>query len=510
MTMNMSNERKNLIYAAFAVVVAGVFAALTFGHTTSNPIQKDGAQNIRAAYYLVHTGVMAGDKAETETPRPQMRREPLPIVVIAGFLLLHPAFSQPYTFAELLNGRLTETVKGVNAFWRFLVAIFLFMLCLELFSDRRVAAAMALICLASSESFFLSRPGIVDRMYTELPETALMLLASWSAVRFVRGKTMARALWLGVALGLLALCKTAFLYIGVGFIFLLLVTDRPTRFQASPGKSAWGSFLLTYAAIALAMFASIAPWIARNAIEFRNPQIASGTETTVLGIRMLMTEQPLRGALYLFSPSSVKTRVVGPLTGYTKDDLLPGGRLSQLSAVKEKKWELLKERMAAESYKGESGKWVKRAALDAAIQNPLRYVASIGVFAYKGMWFMSRAGALINLLVVLCFFGVFFGALFTRNQVLLAAFGLPAGLFFFISIFTHAMTRYNQAMTPFVILSVLWLIAALAREAYRRVPRVRNFVDRCARRLQPPSEAKSSSQRRPTVPTSSAETASRA
>ena len=123
---------------------------------------------------------------------------------------------------------------------------------------------------------------------------------------------------------------------------------------------------------------------------------------------------------------------------------------------------------------------------------------------------MSRAGALINLLVVLCFFGVFFGALFTRNQVLLAAFGLPAGLFFFISIFTHAMTRYNQAMTPFVILSVLWLIAALAREAYRRVPRVRNFVDRCARRLQPPSEAKSSSQRRPTVPTSSAETASRA
>ena len=66
-------------------------------------------------------------------PGPQMRREPLPIVAAAGFLLLHPAFGEPYTFAELLNGRLTETVKGVNAFWRFLAAIFLFMLCLELF-----------------------------------------------------------------------------------------------------------------------------------------------------------------------------------------------------------------------------------------------------------------------------------------------------------------------------------------------------------------------------------------
>ncbi len=79
-----------------------------------------------------------------------------------------------------------------------------------------------------------------------------------------------------------------------------------------------------------------------------------------------------------------------------------------------------------------------------SIENPLRYVASIPVFAYKGMWFMHRPGPLLNLLMLLCFFGVFFGALFTRNQVLLAAFGLPAGLFFFISIFTHALTRYNR------------------------------------------------------------------
>ena len=114
-------------------------------------------------------------------------------------------------------------------------------------------------------------------MYTELPEVAMMLLASWSAVRFVRDKTKARALWLGVALGLLALCKAAFLYIGLGFILLLLVTDRPKQFETSPGKPAWGNFLLTYALIAVAMFATIAPWIARNAVIFGNPQIASGT-----------------------------------------------------------------------------------------------------------------------------------------------------------------------------------------------------------------------------------------
>ena len=101
-----------------------------------------------------------------------------------------------------------------------------------------------------------------------------------------------------------------------------------------------------------------------------------------------------------------------------------------------------------------------------AIENPLRYIASIGVFAYKGMWFMARAGALLNLMFLTCFFGVFFWALFNRNQVLISAFGLPTGLFFFISFFSHALPRYNMAMTPFVILSVLWFLTTLGREAY--------------------------------------------
>ena len=109
-----------------------------------------------------------------------------------------------------------------------------------------------------------------------------------------------------------------------------------------------------------------------------------------------------------------------------------------------------------------------------------------------------------------CFFSLFLGALFTCRQDLVAAFGLPAGLFAFISTFTHALTRYNAAMTPFVIISVLWLIDAFVRRTYRRLPRFRNFVDRTTRSFQAPSDANNSSHRRPTVPTSSAETASRA
>jgi hypothetical protein len=502
----VSKRSATIAYWVFALVVASVFAFLTFGYTTQMPIIKDAAQNTRGAYHLVHEGVISFDKQASGTPVPQMRREPLPIVVTGAFLLLHPAFSQTYTIPELLDGRLTEAIKGVNAFWRFLAAIFVFLLCLELFPDRRVAAAMAVICIAVSEFFFFSRPGIVDRMYTELPEVALMLLASWSAVRYVRSKTKTRALLLGAALGLLALTKASFLYIGIGFVFLLLTVEIVERFRTHRGEHFWRMLLSTYALVTVAMLVTIAPWIVRNYVEFRSPQITAGTEGAVLGIRMLVVEQPLLGAIYFFSPAFMKTRIVGPLTGYTQQDLLPGGRLERLAAVKQDKWDILKRRMIEKDYRGPQNEWIKHAALDAAIENPLRYLASIAVFAYKGAWFMDRAGAQPNLLALLCFFGVFFTALFTRDQILLAAFGLPAGLFFFIAIFTHALTRYTSPMTPFVILSMLWLADALVRLAYRRVALFRDLVDRYAGAFQP---ASGSSESRPTVPTSRAETASR-
>ncbi len=507
----MFDRLKNNRYALFAVVVASIFAFRTFAYTTEMPIIKDAKQNVTAAYYLAHVGVIGGKRTESDDAAPQMYREPLPIVVTAAFLLLHPAFQQPYTVTELTNGSLAKTVKGVNALWRFLAAIFIFLLCTELFPDRRIAAAVALICLIVSEPLFFAISEIVDRMYTELPEVALMLLAAWCAVRFVRGKTKLRAIWLGVALGGLALTKTAFLYIGLCFIVLLLVTDRPKHFQTSPEKRAWSNLLPAYAVIALAMLATVAPWIARNYVAFGNPQIASGTEGQVLGIRMLLTEQPLLGQIYFYSPSDgLRKLLVGPLTGYTAEDLGPGGRLEQLAGMKQNKWDIVSQRIKAQDYQGTRNAWLKRSALDAAIQNPLRYIASIGVFAYKGMWFMTPAGALFNLAAFLCFFGVFFGALFTGRQYLVAAFGLPAGLFFFISTFTHALTRYNACMTPFVIISVLWLLIALFRRAYQQSPRFQKFADRWTRAVQAPSEAKSASQRRPTEPTSSAETASRA
>ena len=70
---------------------------------------------------------------------------------------------------------------------------------------------MAVICLIVSEPIFFAQPSIVDRMYTELPEVAFMLLSAWCAVRLAHAASTWRAIWLGIALGLLALTKVSFL-----------------------------------------------------------------------------------------------------------------------------------------------------------------------------------------------------------------------------------------------------------------------------------------------------------
>jgi hypothetical protein len=95
----MTNERFS--YLGFALVVSGSFAVLTFLYLTGMPIRADGGQNTLAAYYLVHSGVISTIKNETKTPKPTMAREPLPIVVTASFLLLHPSFNEPYAIADL-------------------------------------------------------------------------------------------------------------------------------------------------------------------------------------------------------------------------------------------------------------------------------------------------------------------------------------------------------------------------------------------------------------------------
>jgi hypothetical protein len=497
----MTAKQKKIAYLLLALCTAALLASITTTYTTSLPIIKDARQNVHSAYYLTHGGMISTD-GET----PSMRREPLPIIAVAALLMIHPDFSGTYGPDDLTDGRLNPSVKKINAFWRFLAVFFVFMLCWELFSGTALAALVSLTCIAISELVFFSRAGFVDRLYTELPASALLLIASWCAVRYVRQASLLSALYLGIALGALALTKAAFLYVGIAFVALLLVMDLVKTVREA--DKSWRSLATFYAIIVLAFAGTLAPSLVRNHIQFGTAQIAEGGEL-VLAVRALLTEQPLLGGLYAYSPGKLKKHLVGPLTGYKKADLKPGGRLHDLVTAKSRRNETFKQRMEADGFEGDRKEWLNQVAFAYIAQHPLRYVASIGVFAYKGMWFTTYGGFYFNPINVLLFVGVFIWALLSGNRTLVAAFGLSFGSYLFISVFTHALTRYNAPITPIVIIADLWLLIAITQMALKR-PLVQKIHHRLAGTLHGTSDARSLSHRQPTTVTSSSDTASRA
>ena len=231
-----------------------------------------------------------------------MRREPVPVLVAAALLLLHPSFEN-YKKADLENGPLTSTVKLANVFWEFLAALFIFLLCLELFQRPLVAGLGGLFTLAISDMTFLSTSQVIDTLLNELPGAALMLVASWCAVRFLREQTTGRAISMGIGMGLLALTKAAFLSIGIGFILLLAFIERRKLIYGTDTRSPW-QLTRSYALLVLAFLATVAPWIARNAINYGRPEMIAGRGEGILGVRMMLAELPSLGVLYASSSAA--------------------------------------------------------------------------------------------------------------------------------------------------------------------------------------------------------------
>ena len=140
----MSQNRLSALYICFAVLVSLWFAGNAPSHITDAALMYDSSQNAKIAYYLVHTGTYTSSKKEPHNPSKAMKREPVPVLAISAFLLLHPSFDARYKTVDLEKGRLTRTVKLVNVFWEFLAALFIFLLCLELFPNPIIAGVGAL------------------------------------------------------------------------------------------------------------------------------------------------------------------------------------------------------------------------------------------------------------------------------------------------------------------------------------------------------------------------------
>ena len=459
----------NRYYVSFALIIALFVGYLALGYITKAPLVSDNHQNIRIAYHLVHTGVWGYNSVETPAPRPQIRREPLPILGIAAVMIFDPAFNGTYKIADVAEGRLVTRIKIINVIWAALLTLAIFLLVGELFSYSYKGAIIALVTALPTAYFMSFR--YVDRMMTEVPASFFMLLAAWLGIRFVRNRSTKNAIALGIALGLLTLVKAAALYIGLCYIALLFLVQASRQ---SGGIA--GSFsrlnLIRYALIAVAMAATISPWVIRNIYTFRTPVVTS-RGGDILAFRALLTEQPFSVSLYLFTPESYRP-MVGKLLGGAPNS----EAIANFKGLKKARWDIYRERMAAagERYRGStrSGPWLSRQALGYFAEHPVRYALSGLLFGYRGIWFMNAAavpnfiamGAFLtwfNVLSFITFVALSIWALIRRDPVLVAFTGLAFGSFVFYSLLSHNIVRYSDPITPFVFISLYWWLDVILR-----------------------------------------------
>ena len=125
------------------------------------------------------------------------------------------------------------------------------------------------------------------------------------------------------------------------------------------------------------------------------------------------------------------------------------------------------------------------ARLLSVVNDPLNYLLSVGLFAYRGMWFMQPSGLAAQLdpltfcalsaVSLLCLLGVFFSGLIAGDRILVAAFGLAAVAFFVHAALSHGLPRYNAPITPLVVVAVFWICVAFGRYANRGKQQTHEF-----------------------------------
>ena len=455
-------------YLTFAILASLVMAIVVLGFVTPKPLTGDSHQQVRIAYHLIHTGVWGYDNVETPTPRPQIKREPIPILPSAVLMLLDPAFDRAFSIADVTEGSLVARIKRVNAVWIFLASFGIFLVAADLFKWS-VKSALFSVILVLICAYTLFIPSM-DAMETEVPGAFFLLLATWLGIRFTRDSSVQNAVLLGVGLGLLSLVKAAFLYIGVGYIGLLFLVGTPIAGVA--GRFAKPN-VRRYGLVLVALLATISPWIVRNVYNFYEPVITS-RGGDVLAFRALLTEQPLDVWLFEFSPQNVRP-AIAVLYGSSPDEDEMEARYDRF---KQDRWDFYYknklEKAGVKLHKRHAEVWLALQAVKYYAHHPIRYAASSLLFAYRGIWAVRPPDlpkpvkapvrmmvTIINAAAFLAFAALFVYALVRRNPVLTAFTGLAMGSFLFYSLFTHNIPRYSEPILPIVFLALLWCLNAV-------------------------------------------------
>jgi hypothetical protein len=466
-------------YLVLSLLGSLCFIPKTFGHK----IQGVAALDVRAAYHLLHDGVIS----TSDTPAsPSMKREPIPVILFGGWMWLNPTLYDAPSYTNIVNdSALVISMKKMNFVWIFLINMSLCVLAYLISTTLYWRLLVPPFLIAATKFSFLNY--FFNTLLPELPAAFFLLWLSIFMLLFVRRPTIARAIGAGVALACLALTKAAAFYLGFCVIpivaILLLVPQRQYLMRTAA----------VTAACLTAFLAVTGVWIVRNGIEIGHYRIAD-RGGDVLAYRVILMGYPILGSIYAYSPPPYRP-FVGMLTGNEEKDIMPGGALSGLPGsfitkensqeidLRKKRWDIYRDKMMAEGVTidraqySEADSWLTRQALKDYFSTPSSYLVWPLVFAYKGSFFLtdgfrnSQAPQYtLSLVLVINFLVISVGSLVRFRSETCAVFIMPLAIYAFHAFFTHNFLRYNEPLTPFVYLAAAYSFSALANFIARRAP----------------------------------------
>lgn len=481
------------------LVVLVVCLGLTYhaaDRISSDPIVGDGIQNMLMGVNVFKHNTFSIDTHDR--PRPTNVREPLdPLLVGLHLKLLAPeAVSRP--FADFRAGDLTRTVKLTNLVWIFAGLTGIWLLTLRLGGNNLIG----FVATGLSFQIFFHGSTYIDTLYTELSAASLMIWATYGLLRSVQQQSLAWFFGSGVLMGLLALGKAAFVYIGMAAVLLLmlalLIARRPDRFAFSR-VIVWG---LT---MSLAFVLTLSPWLVRNDIQFGNMRITERGGLILWGRAHLnnMSNDEVLGLMYDNSPSLYKRAVAGTRLAAGPGDFERGGRWQRLNRYLSTFWET--DRRAAYEGKPDDaisfhyhaaaqynqrvfqlrdqghpypdqavGDELKAEAFELLTARPWRHIAMTLPFFWHGFWSFKKVeipwvsldtqdaiNESLNLLAGVALFGVFFYGLLRRHAQWVAVTVLPVGLLMFYAFLSHNIPRYSTPAHPMMLLALVLVLRTL-------------------------------------------------
>lgn len=480
-TPSMERPRIDRARFIFTATILVVLIPLWYSQISGSRIVSDPTAYVQMSANLIRHGVISLDSRPPF--RPSMYREPVPIFTTTLAMSIIDSVLGQAEVSDYLQGERARYLKLQNIFWMLVLLASTAWAIHLLTGSIGFALGGALLAHLPFYSMEVAADGHLDSLATEIPAAAALMVGCAALVAAYRGQRKLLFLAVaGLAFGVMALIKAAFLYVFIGFVGVLLAGLLFKWFRQRLQIGFAG-----VAVLAMGFAAVVAPWLYRNWQQFGVVQIAerAGAVLTIRAVKNGMNAVEYRGSFYAWAPRPTRP-LVGSVLGFGPQDLMRGGPLQRLNRSSTADFyadDLAAERAgkpeaAISYYRKSRAERVKlrneframgspqpeidadAVLMDRALtqirEHPWRHLATTIPFLWRGAFipFPLLACSLAYALV--------------RRRYELALFVLPSfGMVMFYALLSHFIMRYSVPTLP-VALASATVLACIAWRTLRQ------------------------------------------